>query len=212
LKLAVTILECARIAPHLDRRVNRTAMTHRSDLHISEVPLRRLRFFSTILGLGCLLCGTAAAQATAPSVEIRRLAFYVGRWSEAGQMRGDSNKPFAPIAGGETCRWAAGGYAVLCEEKTTGAGGGWEGVYILSYDATAKQYHVYGTERPGSNMHAVGRVDGERWVWITDPAPDGSLLRYTFAPKGQGARTMTVETGRGQSWTSIVNITYTPQE
>jgi hypothetical protein len=174
--------------------------------------MSRLRFLGAVLGFGCLLSGTGGAQATATSVEIGKLAFSVGRWSEAGQMREDSTRPFAPIAGGETCRWAAGKYAVLCEEETTGAGGGWEGVYILSYDAAGKQYHVYGTERPGNNMHAVGRVDGERWVWITDPAPDGPLLRYTFAPTGQGARTLTVETGRAQTWTSIVNLTYTPEQ
>jgi hypothetical protein len=175
--------------------------------------MQRFRFLSAVLGLvGCLLPGTAAAQATGPSVEIGRLGFYVGRWSEAGQMREDSTRPFAAIAGGETCQWAAGGYAVLCEEKTSGAGGGWEGVYILSYDGDARQYDVHGTERPGISLHAVGHLVGERWVWVTDPAPDGSLVRYTFAPAGQGARTMTVETGRGQSWTSIVNLTYTPQK
>jgi len=151
-----------------------------------------LRFLNLLLGLCCLLCGVTTAQVTARPAEIQRLTFYVGHWSEVGQMREDPNKPFGAVAGGETCRWAAGGYAVLCEEKTTGAGGGWEGVYILSYDATAKQYDVYGTERPGSNLHAVGRLDGERWVWVTDPAPDGSQLRYTIAPAEGGVRTMTV--------------------
>lgn len=174
--------------------------------------MQRLRIVSAVLGVSCLLSGRAVAQDTGPSVEIRRLSFYVGHWSEAGQMRDDPGKPFNAISGGETCSWAAGGYAVVCEEKTAGPGGGWEGVYILSYDAAAQQYHVSGTERPGKNMHAVGRIDGERWVWVTDPAPDGSQVRYTFAPTEEGARTMTVEAGQGQSWTSIVNITYTPQE
>jgi hypothetical protein len=167
------------------------------------------RFLGGLLGVSGLLAGIAAAQRTAPPAETRRLAFYVGRWSEAGQMRADPSQPFASISGGEECRWTAGGYAVLCEEKTTGAGGGWEGVYILSYDAAAKQYDVYGTEKPGSHMHAAGRVDGDRWVWLTDPAPDGSRLRYTFTPAGRGARTMTVDAGAGDSWASIVNIRYT---
>ena len=127
-------------------------------------------------------------------------------------MRDDPAKPFRNIAGGETCSWSAGGYAVMCEEKTTGAGGGWEGVYILSYDAATKQYHVHGTEKPGSNMHAVGRIDGNRWIWLTDPAPDGSRARYTFAPAGSGARTMAVDVGAKENWSRIVDIKYTARK
>jgi hypothetical protein len=174
------------------------------------IPLSR--FARTMVAVSCILPGIAASQAATKPAEIQRLQFYVGRWNEAGQMRDDPSKPFKPIAGGETCSWAAGGYAVMCEEKTTGPGGGWEGVYILSYDAAGKQYHVYGTEKPGSNIHAVGQLDGNRWVWVTDPAPDGSRVRYTFAPAGAGARTMTVDVGANEQWSGIVNIKYTSRK
>ena len=159
--------------------------------------------------LSSFLPTLAASQVTSGPPGVQRLAFYVGRWSEVGQMRDDPNTPFQAITGGETCSWAAGGYAVVCEEKTAGRGGGWDGVYILSYDAAGDQYHVYGTEKPGNNLHAVGRIDGDRWVWVTDPAPDGTRLRYTFAPVGADARTMTVEAGDGEHWSGIVNIKYT---
>lgn len=168
-----------------------------------------VRSASTLIVLSCMLLKVAAAQVGSRPAEVQRLQFYVGRWSEAGQMRDDPSKPFKPVAGGETCRWSAGGYAVLCEEKTEGAGGGWEGVYILSYDAAGRQYHVYGTEKPGNNIHAVGRLDGDRWVWVTDPASDGSRVRYTFAPAGARARTMIVEVGTEERWSGIVTIKYT---
>jgi hypothetical protein len=85
-------------------------------------------------------------------------------------------------------------------------------VYILSYDVAGRQYHVYGTENPGNNIHAVGRLDGDRWVWLTDPAPDGSRARYTFVPAGAGGRTVAVETGVGENWSPIVNIKYTSRK
>lgn len=156
-----------------------------------------------------MLPSVAASQVESRPAAVQRLQFYVGQWNETGQMRNDPSEPFRDVAGGETCTWSAGGYAVLCEESTEGPGGGWEGVYILSYDAAEQQYHVHGTEKPGSNMHAVGRLDGDRWIWITDPAPDGSRARYTFAPAGAGARTMTVEVGAEEGWSGIVNIEYT---
>lgn len=165
-----------------------------------------------IVGLSCLFPTVGASQVGPRPPEVERLQFYVGNWSETGEMRDGPDKPFEEISGSETCRWSAGGYAVLCEEKTEGPGGGWEGVYILSYDAAAGQYHVRGTEKPGIDMHAVGRLDGDRWIWLTDPAPDGSRARYTFAPADAGARTLTVEVGAGEDWFGIVNLKYMPRD
>lgn len=171
--------------------------------------MRLLLACGTMVAVSWIVPITATSQTASTPPDVERLAFYVGRWREAGQMRDDPSKPFQTISGGETCSWSAGGYAVMCEEKTSGPGQGWEGVYILSYDAVAKQYHVYGTEKPGINLHAVGHLDGDRWVWLTDAAPDGTQLRYTFAPADGGARTMAVEVGDGHSWSGIVNVTYT---
>jgi hypothetical protein len=123
-------------------------------------------------------------------------------------MRADPSQPMQAITGGETCRWAADGYAVACEEKTSGAGGGWQGVYILSYDAGSGKYHVHGTEKPGVNMHATGEITGDQWVWMVDPAPDGTQIRYVFTPAGSNARTMVVEIQNGTEWTRIVDIKY----
>jgi hypothetical protein len=174
--------------------------------------MRLSRLAGAMVGLSCMLPRAAASQVASRPAEVQRLEFYVGHWNETGEMRDDPNQPFMDVAGGETCKWSAGGYAVLCEERTEGPGGGWDGAYILSYDAAGRQYHVYGTEKPGNNIHAVGSLDGDRWTWITDAAPDGSRLRYTFAPAGAGARTMTVEAGAGDGWSGIVHITYTPRD
>jgi hypothetical protein len=127
-------------------------------------------------------------------------------------MRNDPTKPFFSISGGETCKWAAGGFAVICEEKTAGPGGGWEGVYILGYDPAAKEYHVHGIERPGNSLHGVGRIESDRWIWTTDPAPDGSLVRYTFSPGCEGRRSLVVEAGSGGKWAAIATVTYTSRK
>jgi hypothetical protein len=108
--------------------------------------------------LSGLLPTIALAQEVLRPAELQRLSFYVGKWSEAGQMRDDPAKPFKPIAGG--------------------------------------------------NLHAVGQIEGNRWIWVTDPATDGSRLRYTFAPSLQGARTLMVEAGTDGSWSPIANIKY----
>lgn len=169
----------------------------------------RVRVMS-LVAVTCLAWAAAApAQDAVRSAELRQLDFFVGHWAVAGEMRDDPAKPFTPISGAETCSWAAGGFAVTCEEKTAGEGGGWDGVYILGHDRSAGGYFVHGVEKPGTTLHAVGKLDGERWVWFTDAAPDGSRARYTFAPKGADARSLVVEVGAGDSWAAIVNVTYT---
>ena len=165
-----------------------------------------------LLALWCLNPARAVGQEVARSPEVERLGFYVGVWNETGEMRDDPAKPFAAISGGETCEWAAGGFAVVCQEKTAGPGGGWEGVYILGYDSEAKQYSVHGIEKPGSSMHAVGQIEGDRWIWVTDPAPDGSQLRFTFAPADAGTRTLVLEAGAGDSYAAIAKVTYSPRK
>jgi len=165
-----------------------------------------------LLALSCLLPARAVGQEVERSPELERLGFYVGVWDETGEMRGDPANPFEAISGGETCAWAAGGFAVVCDEKTAGPGGGWEGVYILGWDSEASQYSVYGIEKPGSSLPAVGPVEGERWVWRTDPAPDGSRARFTFAPADAGARTLVLEVGAGDDYAAIAKVTYSPRE
>jgi hypothetical protein len=169
------------------------------------------RATALVLGIVCFVPLRAAAQAPPESDALKKLSFYVGSWSEAGQIREDPTKPFAAISGGETCKWAKGDFVVLCEERTSGPGGGWEGVYILGYDPASKKYHVHGIEKPGSSMHAVGRLEGDHWVWLTDPGPDGSQLRYTFVPGGAGTRSLAVEVRSADGWASIVNLTYSPK-
>lgn len=169
----------------------------------------RLRLLASLGSLVCVMPNLAAAQV---SSEVQALEFFVGSWSTSGEMRGEPAAAFEPVSGDETCSWAAGGYAVLCQEKVTGAGGGYEAVYVLSYDAESRRYQAYGVETPGSTMHATGRLEGDRWHWETDPAPDGSRLRYTFGPAEGGARTMVVEAGGGDEWFDVLSVTYTPAE
>ena len=99
----------------------------------------------------------------------------------------------------------------MCEERVSGAGGGWEGVYLLGYDPASKKYHVHGLERPGTSMHAVGQIVDDKWVWLTDAAPDGTVLRYTFVPGAAGKRQLTVELRSGENWVVLANVTYMPK-
>ena len=137
------------------------------------------RSVGTIIGLACMLPPAAASQAEARPAEVQRLQFYVGHWNEAGQMRSDPNEPFKDVAGGETCTWSAGGYAVVCEEKTEGPGGGWEGVYILSYDAAARtskcpcHFSIFDPEKRGQLVCGQATQALPRIVLSYDDSDDG---------------------------------------
>ena len=82
--------------------------------------MRLSRLAGAMVGLSCMLPRAAASQVASRPAEVQQLQFYVGHWNETGEMREDPNQPFMDVAGGETCKWSAGGYAVLCEERTEG--------------------------------------------------------------------------------------------
>ena len=157
------------------------------------------------------LSKVATAQPSNPS-PARNLLFYVGTWSARGQMRDAPTSDFKAVTGSETCRWAAGGAAVLCEEKETGPGGGWNGVYLLGYDTKQGVYTLYGIESPGTIVRGTGKLENNVWTWTAESIVEGaaSPSRYVFKGDGNNARTMTVEAPDASGkWFTVLNHRYT---
>ena len=151
-----------------------------------------------------------AQQSSAPKVG--QLGFYVGKWSGRGLMRDAPNGVFKAIRGGETCRWAAGGAALVCEEKETGPGGGWNGIYLLGYDEKADSYTLFGIESPGTVVRGTGKLENSVWTWTAESVTGGSSspARYTFRADGKNSRIMLVEAPDASGkWFTVANHRYT---
>jgi hypothetical protein len=149
---------------------------------------------------------------SAQKPNVGQLGFFVGKWNGRGEMRDGPTATFKAISGGETCKWAAGGAAVVCDEKETGPGGGWEGIYTLGYDAKTDTYSLYGIENPGSVLRGTGKLRNSVWVWNAQSVANGtsSPSRFTFHSDGKSARTMLVEAQDEKGkWFTVANHRYT---
>ena len=168
---------------------------------------------SILLIASMILAGSgnaAGQQGSAP--KIGKLGFYVGAWTGRGLMRDNPAAVFKRINGRETCRWAAGGAAVLCEERETGPGGGWNGVYLLGYDEKQDTYTLFGIEEPGTVVRGTGKLDNKVWHWTAESITAGSSgpARYTFTGDGKKSRMMVVEAPDASGkWFTVANHRYT---
>jgi hypothetical protein len=144
-----------------------------------------------------LLLTTALVVHVPPSVRVaaqpapvRQLGFYVGTWNSSGSMRNAPTDRFVPVRSHETCSWGIGGNAVECREKVTSSAGNSDGLYVLGYDSSAKQYTVYGVDDTGATYNGVGTVaPAGSWSWTLQVKMGGekSNWRYTFTPAGARA-------------------------
>jgi hypothetical protein len=41
------------------------------------------------------------------------------------------------------------------------------------------QYHVYGTDQPGTNIHAAERLHGDRWIWAATGTQWSGIASFT---------------------------------
>jgi hypothetical protein len=168
---------------------------------------------SILLIASMILAGSGSAagqQGSAPKVG--KLGFYVGKWAGRGLMRDHPAAVFKGIHGRETCRWAAGGAAVLCEEKETGPGGGWNGVYLLGYDERQDSYTLFGIEEPGTIVRGTGKLEKGVWKWTAESVAAGrsSPARYTLTGDGRKSRMMAVEAPDASGkWFTVANHRYT---
>jgi len=63
----------------------------------------------------------AAAPKSGPKQE--RLGYYVGKWTEEGEIKPSAFGPGGKYTATETCDWLQGKFAILCKEDATMVGG-----------------------------------------------------------------------------------------
>jgi hypothetical protein len=93
--------------------------------------MRTIRLAIAWAALSGFLPTIAPAQNALRPPELQRLSFYVGSWSEAGQMRDDPAKPFKPIAGGTFAPSLHGARTLMVE---AGTGDSWQPIANIKYE------------------------------------------------------------------------------
>jgi hypothetical protein len=89
-----------------------------------------MRYLTTLLScvLACasIVIVARAQSQTTPSLEVKKLAVMVGKFTVEDEVKAGAMGPKSPatkFSGTDDCRWTAGGFAVICDAALYRPGG-----------------------------------------------------------------------------------------
>jgi hypothetical protein len=155
-----------------------------------------------VASIGVSLVGVRLATAQAPPApkpgpEHQRLAYFVGKWTVAGEMKASPMGPGGKITSTDTCDWFDGRFAVVCHSVGTTPMGASKSIGILSYSPEEKVYTYYGVDNSNMTMSSVprGTVQGNTWTYTDESMMGGQKVksRVTIKELSPTAYTFTME-------------------
>ncbi len=146
-------------------------------------------------------------QPPAPSPEVKRLEFFVGKWRTEAEMKPGPWGPGSKASGSDNCSWMDGGFFVICNTEVLQPWGKLIGLGVLGYDATKRKYTRQSYHNDGQTVTGVGTFDGKSWVYISERVVRGRRLksRFTFVETSSTSYDFKVESSQdGTSWLTVV--------
>jgi hypothetical protein len=136
-----------------------------------------------------------------PGAEHQRLGYFVGKWSNEGEMKASPFGPAGKITSVDTCEWFEGRFAVVCRSDGKSSMGPMKSIGIISYSPMDKVYTYYAVDNSGMTMTTVprGTVEGDTWTFTDESTIAGQKIKsrvmlkevsptaYTFKMELQGA-------------------------
>lgn len=161
------------------------------------------------------LCVSAVASAQSPekkptpSAEQKRLGYFVGTWTQEGNLQAGPLGPGGKMTGTETCEWFTGGFHVVCRSSGKGPMGSLKALGLMSYNAEEKTYVFQGIDSMGMTDSGKGTVDGKTWTFTSEEKMGGKLIhsRYTMTETSPTAYTAKWDMSEdGQNWTTAMEM------
>jgi hypothetical protein len=167
------------------------------------------------LAICVLLLGVSLkAQAPAmpkPGPEQKRLAYFIGNWTEKGKstipgMSGD-------ISSTGKWEWMPGGFFIVAHTDNKSGMGPYKAMGVMGYDPDAKTYTYNEFDSVGGAITAKGTTDGTTWNWTSDMMMEGKPMktRVTIKEVSKTEYTFKLEMSmdNGSTWTTGMESTFT---
>ncbi len=165
------------------------------------------------------IAGAPAASAQAapkPGPEHKKLGYFVGKWSVAGELKPGPMGPGGKYTATDTCEWFEGGFSVICHSEGKMPGGPSKSMGILSYSTEEKAYTYYGTDNMGMTMATVphGTVQGDTWTYTDESTMGGQKVKSRVVIKEVSPTSHTFKMdfqGPDGKWMPMMEATNTKQ-
>jgi hypothetical protein len=115
-------------------------------------------------------CGQVRVTNVSWPVDPGRLAFFIGKWSVEGEMKGGNayGAPAGRYAYTEKYEWRPGEFVVKLTRSGTGPGADVRHDLLLGYEITRRQYSLIGSDlTTGALVSGSGTNDGDTWTFVT---------------------------------------------
>jgi len=170
----------------------------------------RLRFTTIIfvvLLFAIALPAVAQMAMPKPAPELKKLDYFVGTWTTAGDIKPGPMGRGGKWTGSEHYEWMEGGFFLTGKEEYTGPDGKAQGPAFLGYDTNDKVYTYDAFNSMGEAGHSKGTVTGDTWTYTSNEKMGGQSFkaRYTMKIMSPTSYTMKYEMSQdGMNWTTVM--------
>ena len=142
--------------------------------------------------LACASSVTAGGQSQTtppkrgPDPEVEKLAVMVGRFTVEDELKAGvmgSNSPAMKYTGTDDCRWAAGGFAVICTAVLHMGARKYTEISFIYYDPIAKTYQYHAVDSSGETENKSGTVSDDTWTWLGESTIAGKVYHTRYIMK-----------------------------
>lgn len=143
-----------------------------------------------------------------PAPELKKLDYFVGHWTETGDMKPGPMGPGGKFMGQDTVKWMDGGFFQVDEGSFDGAMGKGSEVAYFGYDADKKQYTYNAFNSMGEHEVATGSVEGDTWNWYADENMGGQSMKghYWVKMTSPNSYDFKFEVSQdGSNWTTVMD-------
>jgi hypothetical protein len=163
-----------------------------------------------------LLAVTSQAQAPQgppkPGPELKRLAYFVGTWKTAGEMKPGAFGPGGKMTSSDKAEWMKGGFFVVTHSQGTSSMGSGQEVSYTGYDPNEKVYTYHAFNSMGQTVTAKGTVTGDTWNWTSEEKAGGNTtsIKVTIKEVSKNEYTFKMELSQnGGAWSTLAESTST---
>ncbi len=123
-------------------------------------------------------------QASGTSADHKKLQYFIGTWTLAGDVKTSPLGPGGSYTGTQENEMAADGLSVISIWNEKRPAGSDSGKAIYGYDAVRKIYSYSGTSKDGETENSTGAIKGDSWIWSSNlRTPSGQTMKARFIQK-----------------------------
>jgi hypothetical protein len=140
---------------------------------------------------------------TRSSPALRKLDYFRGIWTIAGEIRSTRFEPKGNFTGDHHNEWAPDGLSLISVWAENRPGGSENGKAAYSYDPDQKLYTFHGTDSQGEEESATGTLTDNTWTWTSNPTSSNEqtiTARFTVREISQSSYTFKYEVAQTDEW------------